>query len=277
MVSEISSSRDRVPSVREIMAALDQLNGRGEGDSPHATMLRVLWLRSDHADARISTELTHLRDDLVVFHAVVALANDASSSGYAAEPLTIDDEPAATIERGETRAIGRALDILGYVVPSRDGQDRSGATASGAPINADLQAPERGGAPRATVAEPAAVQSSPPMVVNALRNVSLRARGGETRSRAGINRETGEIVGQAEAPEEPATTPSSSERATRITENEPADDLALEDYSWTHFWKWARTHELANKEQVEKRLGHSIDGRTPADVRAELHDLGIPL
>lgn len=279
VVSEISSSRDHAApataSAHDIMVALRQLHARREGDSPRATMLRVLWLRSDHADARIATELTHLRDDLVVFHAVVTLANGSAASGYAAEPLATDDEAAPTIERCETRAIGRALDILGYIIsatgdsPETSAVGTSTAEAPPGPEAADPSPPD--------VAEPATPRHSPPMVVNALRNVTLRARGAETLRDPGIDRDTGEIVGPVEAPAEPATSPPSSERDADTPEGESDDDLALEDYSWTHFWKWARTHELSTKAQVEKRLGHSIDGRTPADVRIELQKLGIPL
>lgn len=275
VVSETSSSRDYAASVQEIMVALRRLHMGGEGDSPQATMLRVLWLRSDHEDARIATELTHLRDDLVVCHAIVTLANGGSASGYAAEPLATDDDAAVTIERCETRAIGRALDILGYIVSATgDPAETPAVAASTADAPREPDDAEPSSPP---VADAPASRSAPPMVVNALRNVSLRRRGTENLPGAGIDPDTGEIIGPVEAPVEPAASPSTSERGARVAERESADDLQLEDYSWTHFWKWARSHELSTKAQVEKRLGHSIDGRTPADVRLELHELGIPL
>lgn len=274
MVSETSSSRDHAASAPDIMAALRQLHARGEGDSAQATILRVLWLRSDHEDARIATELTHLRDDLVVFHAVVTLANGASASGYAAAPLTTDDDAAATVERCETRAIGRALDILGYLISTGDAPETSADVTSTAEAP---RTPEAADSSPSLVSDVPASRTEPPMVVNALRNVSLRRRGTENPPGAGVDPNTGEIVGPVETPGKPATSPSSSGREADTAENEPADDLALEDYSWTHFWKWARSHELTNRAEVEKRLGHSIDGRTPADVRIELQKQGIPL
>lgn len=278
VVSETSPSRDHAASARDIMAALRQLQAHGEADSPRATMLRVLWLRSDHEDARIATELTHPRDDLVVFHAVVTLANGASASGYAAEALTTDDDPAATIERGETRAIGRALDILGYIISTGEALERSTTSTPEVPESrAPASAPAPTEPPPAAVSEPPASRESPPMVVNALRNVSLRARGTETQPDAGIDPDTGEIIKPEAEPDERVTPPSSSGSGPDADGRESADDLPLADYTWTHFWKWARAHELTTKGNVEKRLGHSIDGRTPADVRAELHDLGIPL
>jgi len=274
VVSETSFSRDHAASTRDVISALRQLHMRGEGDSPQATMLRVLWLRSEHEDARITTELTHLQGDLVVFHATVTLASGASASGYAVEPLRTAERPAATIERCETRAIGRALDILGYILSAGDALDKSTTSVSAIP---EPRAPETMEPTPATISEPPVSRESPPMVVNALRNVSLRRRGTERLPGAGIDPDTGEIIGSVEAPIEPATAPPSPERRADTAEREPADELPLEDYSWTHFWRWARSHDLSNKAQVEKRLGHSIDGRTPADVRSELHNLGIPL
>jgi len=272
VVSETSSPREHATAPRDILAALRHLQARGDGDSPQATMLRVLWLRSEHENARIETELTHLRDDLVVFHATVALANGASASGYAAEPLTMEDEPAATIERGETRAIGRALDILGYIVSPVEASPEMPASVldeTRRPAAAEPAPP-----PSSTPPDPVATRNAP-MVVNALRNLSLRRRGTETLSGAGIDPDTGEVIGPVEAPEQPERMP--SEDGPDVAASTTADDLPLEDYTWTHFWKWARAHELATKAQVEKRLGHSIDGRTPAEVRAELQKHGIPL
>jgi len=267
VVSETSSPREHATAARDILVALRHLQARGDSDSAQATMLRVLWLRSEHENARIETELTHLRDDLVVFHATVTLANGASASGYAAEPLTMDDEPAVTIERGETRAIGRALDILGYIVSPEMPASVSDQTPR--PVAAEPRTP-----PTSTPQDPAA-SGSPPMVVNALRNVSLRRRGSETLPGAGIDPDTGEVIGPVRTSEPPGRMPSAS--SLDVAASATTGDLPLEDYTWTHFWRWARAHDLANKAQVEQRLGHSIDGRTPAEVRAELQQHGVPL
>lgn len=280
VVSETSPPRDHAAPARDIMAALRQLHAHGEGDSPQATMLRVLWLRSDHEDARIITELTHLRDDLVVFRAIVTLTSGASASGYAAEALTTDDEPADTIERGETRAIGRALDILGYLIPAAGAAPETSGTSTLNVPESRAPAPAPAELSPTAAAGPPASRSSPPTVVNALRNVSLRARGTEARPDAGIDPDTGEIIGPVEAlpvAEAAAAPPSPTAAGPDAARRESPDDLPLEDYTWTHFWKWARAHELTTKGHVEKRLGHSIDGLTPAEVRLELQQHGIPL
>ena len=51
----------------------------------------------------------------------------------------------------------------------------------------------------------------------------------------------------------------------------------MADYTWTHFWTWARANELSTKGQVEQRIGRPIDGLMPHDVRQLLHETGVPL
>lgn len=269
------------------MTALRQLHRQGEEDSPRATMLRVLWVRAEHEDARIETELTHLRDDLVVARAIVTLAGGASASGYAAEPLDTADDPSATIERSETRAIGRALDILGYIVAPEQalaGADRPAPAApvEGTMVEEPVAAPEPEREPQPEPAARAA-PSSPPTVINALRNVPLRARAqgqvAEPVAATGVDPRTGELLAP-EAASAPRIAEPVRQREPAAPAEERADDSdepPLEDYSWTHFWKWARSHDLTTRAQVEERLGHTINGRNPGDVRAELHEHGVPL
>src|SRR5579871_5818942 len=72
---------------------------------------RLLWLRTEHPDARIHTELVKHVDDLAVFKAHVALANGAEATGFGSE--TVDDWK-DYMEKAETKALGRALAALGY-------------------------------------------------------------------------------------------------------------------------------------------------------------------
>ena len=50
---------------------------------------RLLWLRTEHPEARIETELMKHEGDLAVFRARVVLASGAESSGWGSE--TADD------------------------------------------------------------------------------------------------------------------------------------------------------------------------------------------
>ena len=42
---------------------------------------------------------------------------------------------------------------------------------------------------------------------------------------------------------------------------------ALEDYSFTAFWRWARELGYQNKDAIETLIGRSITGLSPADLR----------
>ncbi len=114
------------------------------------------------------------------------------------------------------------------------------------------------------------------MVVNALRNVTLRRHGTERLPGAGVDPDSGEVIGPVERPA-PREVPAPPTTGPATVTSDAPDELPLEDYTWTHFWRWARGHDLTTKARVEQRLGHSIDGLTPAEVRVELKKLGIPL
>ncbi len=111
--------------------------------------------------------------------------------------------------------------------------------------------------------EPGIEESPPPPVVDALRKASLRRR------------DTSERLHEDLPDTEP---PSSAEPLESVAPGpEPSDEPDLADYTWTHFWTWARANNLSTKGQVEQRIGRPIDSLTPRDVRHMLHATGIPL
>ena len=75
---------------------------------------RLVWLRDEHPEARIKTDMMHLDMDqhLAVFRAEVTLPDNSSATGYGSE--TERDFPQGWIEKAETKSIGRALAALGY-------------------------------------------------------------------------------------------------------------------------------------------------------------------
>ncbi len=75
---------------------------------------RLMWLREEHPDAVIKTEMAHLDldQDLAVFRAEVTIPGKGSASGYGSE--TKQDFPQGWVEKAETKAIGRALAALGF-------------------------------------------------------------------------------------------------------------------------------------------------------------------
>lgn len=72
---------------------------------------RLLWLRSEHPDARIETELVRLEGGLAVFKARVSLPAGGEATGWGSETT---QDFGDYIEKAETKALGRALAALGF-------------------------------------------------------------------------------------------------------------------------------------------------------------------
>lgn len=72
---------------------------------------RLAWLRTDHPNARITTEHVILDDESAVFRAMVQIPDGGCATGYGSETR---DDWGDFIEKAETKAIGRALAALGY-------------------------------------------------------------------------------------------------------------------------------------------------------------------
>ncbi len=75
---------------------------------------RLMWLREEHPQARIATEMVHLDTEqkLAVFKAEVSIPDKGSATGFGSE--TERDFPQGWVEKAETKAIGRALAALGF-------------------------------------------------------------------------------------------------------------------------------------------------------------------
>ena len=156
-----------VPSLREDGPAraggfdptpyIRQLRGRGGGDYLDVKW-RLLWLRKEHPDAEIVTELVQHDPQMAIFKATVTVPTGGKATGYGSE--TASDFP-DFIEKAETKAIGRALNALGYgaqfgdsqrsddpaLERAGDGQRRqSSSTAPARPVA--LRPRERDSAPR---------------------------------------------------------------------------------------------------------------------------------
>src|SRR3954470_24146216 len=87
---------------------LVNLNGRGEYLE---VKWRLLWLRTEHPEATIETELVRLENHDAVFKARVSIPNGGSATGYGSESA---GDFRDFLEKAETKAIGRALAALGY-------------------------------------------------------------------------------------------------------------------------------------------------------------------
>jgi len=87
---------------------LVNLNGRGEYLE---VKWRLLWLRTEHPDAIIETELVKYEERDAVFKARVSIPGGGSATGWGSESA---GDFRDFLEKAETKAIGRALAALGY-------------------------------------------------------------------------------------------------------------------------------------------------------------------
>jgi len=72
---------------------------------------RLVWLRSEHPEARISTELVSHQNNEAVFRAEVSIPDGGSATGWGSEDAQGFGD---YLEKAETKAIGRALAALGF-------------------------------------------------------------------------------------------------------------------------------------------------------------------
>lgn len=73
---------------------------------------QLVWLRSEHPDARIETQLVPTGEELALCRATVYLASGASASAHGSARL--DGGADLLFELAENRALARALAALGY-------------------------------------------------------------------------------------------------------------------------------------------------------------------
>lgn len=76
------------------------------------TRWRIVWLRSAHPDATITTEIARWDDTTAVVRATIAIPGGGTATGYGTESITTF--PDGPIEAAETKAIGRACAALGF-------------------------------------------------------------------------------------------------------------------------------------------------------------------
>ncbi len=132
---------------------------------------RLMWLREDYPDARITTELVRLdlEERLAVFRAEVSIPDKGSATGFGSE--TEKDFPLGWVEKAETKAIGRALAALGFGTQFAVELDE-GDRVVDSPVSRPQPAQ-----PRPTAAQPASV-TAPAAASTAQVRPMERDRGG---------------------------------------------------------------------------------------------------
>lgn len=111
---------------------------------------RLVWLRDQHPDATISTELVTHGNTHAIFRAEVTLPTGGSATGYGSEESSDFGD---FLEKAETKAIGRALAALGFGTQFCD--DMVYGAAEGRVVDAPVARP--GQAPHARQGNPEAL------------------------------------------------------------------------------------------------------------------------
>jgi hypothetical protein len=123
---------DPTPYLRQL-----HVRGRGGGADYLDVKWGLLWLRKEHPDAEIVTELVQHDPQMAIFKATVTVPTGGKATGYGSE--TASDFP-DFIEKAETKAIGRALNALGYGAQFGDFQRPDDIVSEGSPEPASREA-----------------------------------------------------------------------------------------------------------------------------------------
>ena len=239
---------------------------------------RLHWLRSEHPEAAIETQIISIEGDTAVCKATVRIPDGGSATGHAS--ATRDPGRSADhIEHAETRAIGRALAALGYgtqfteddlqhdrriaqpdrpaerpvslVTPPATTQPQPPPTRM-RPVRDDEDEPEPTPPPRPEPREP----------------VDVRDSRGPRESRP-----VREVRETTETDTDEQTVPTPLKRGSDLrqrAEQPDTDAPAREDISWTRFWEWAKRHGYRDAAHLRELLGIDVNALTPGEVRARI-------
>jgi hypothetical protein len=245
-----------------------QLRGRGGAQDYLDVKFRLLWLRREHPDAETLTEHIRIDDTVAIFKATVSIPGGGKASGHGSETAT--DFP-DYIEKAETKALGRALNALGYGAQFAEPETEAEVEVSSPPretppdrsrANPTARAAAAAPPPQpATVEEPAPAPATPEPTPMPSRGTTER-RSGSRPAPVEIGAARDRSTPPAPTPF-PSATPSRQGAAAGGSDQEPP----LEDYSWTAFWKWAREQGYDSKGAIEAYIGRPMNNLNPAEVR----------
>jgi hypothetical protein len=234
---------------------------------------RLHWLRSEHPEAVIETQLISLDGETAVCKATVRIPDGGSATGHAS--ATRVSGGADHIEHAETRAIGRALAALGYGAQFTEEdaiEARAKERSTERPVSlvtppATPQPPARM-RPVREVEPEEPTEEEPPERTEPREPVDVRDSRGQRESRPVREmREVREAVEEdGGEPVEPTPLKRGSDLRGR-TEPRGSGGPAREDVSWTRFWDWAKRRGYRDAAHLRDLLGIDVNALTPGEVR----------
>jgi hypothetical protein len=136
---------------------------------------RLVWMRDQHPDATIETQLVSHNDNTAVFRAMVSIPSGGSATGWGSESA---GDFRDYLEKAETKAIGRALAALGF--GTQFCPDFEFGAAVGRVVDSPVKTPTRSGAnaspDRQETASVAAIGPDQPATQRQLRYLQAVAR-----------------------------------------------------------------------------------------------------
>jgi hypothetical protein len=136
---------------------------------------RLVWLRDQHPEATVETELVSHIDNTAVFRAQIAIPGGGSSTGWGSET---SGDFRDYLEKAETKAIGRALAALGF--GTQFCPDFEFGAAAGRVVDSPVKVPGRArtaaAADRQDTASVAAIGPDQPATQRQLRYLQAVAR-----------------------------------------------------------------------------------------------------
>lgn len=243
-----------------------------EDGSPYLDVKwRIHWLRSEHPEAEIETELLSLDDDYAVCKAIVRIPQRGAASGHARSSSA---QTPAYIETAETRAIGRALATLGYGSEFAEADGQGSHVAEPEPETAPPRiAPVRPAEPDAS---PASAPAPEPTQMRSLRESEPQRerpqREQPQREQPQREQQRPRPVPQREQEAGPTVgdLPTPMMRGSDLRARDSAARGDPADVSWTRFWQWAKNRGYRDAQHLKDLLGIDVNALTPSEVRAHV-------
>lgn len=238
---------------------------------------RLAWMRSEHPNAQIETELLRDDEDGALFKAVVRLPDGGSSMAHAGVPR---ERSAGHVEQAETKAVGRALAALGYGAEFTDDD----ALVSHPQPQPQLQPALPAAVPtplpptplRPTRERPADDERAPDPTPERRPEGPRRIEEARPSPRAFDPEPQPETPARVPRPQSAVTAPTAPVVVPATTAGAEVSDT--EDVSWNKFWIWAKRRGYRDANHLREVLGPDVMQNTPQEVRNMLrkHELDNP-